>query len=47
MTGVFFPGVQCLLHGKLSLTPDGVAVDLMLRSEDLAVSELVAGSILG
>jgi coatomer subunit gamma len=47
MTGVFYPGVQCLLHGKLSLTPEGVAVDLMLRSEDIGVSELVAGSILG
>lgn len=47
MTGVFYPGVQCLLHGKFSLTPEGVAVDLMLRSEELSVSELVAGSILG
>jgi coatomer subunit gamma len=47
MTGVFYPGVQCMLHAKLSLTPEGVAVDLMLRSEDLGVSELVAGAILG
>jgi coatomer subunit gamma len=47
MTGVFYPGVQCMLHAKLSLTAEGVAVDLMLRSEDLSVSELVAGSILG
>jgi coatomer subunit gamma len=47
MTGVFYPGVQCMLHAKLSLTPEGVAVDLMLRSDDMSVSELVAGSILG
>eukprot|EP00173_Palmaria_palmata_P004066 Plantae.Rhodophyta-Palmaria_palmata.ctg4787.p1 GENE.Plantae.Rhodophyta-Palmaria_palmata.ctg4787~~Plantae.Rhodophyta-Palmaria_palmata.ctg4787.p1 ORF type:complete len:301 (-),score=48.90 Plantae.Rhodophyta-Palmaria_palmata.ctg4787:254-1123(-) len=48
MTGVFYPGVECLLHGKLALSAGGgVAVDLMLRSEDLGVSELVAGSILG
>lgn len=47
MTGVFYPGVQCLLRGKFSLTSEGVAVDLMLRSEELGVSELVAGSILG
>lgn len=48
MTGVFYPGVQCLLHGKLALSAGGgVAVDLMLRSEDVGVSELVASSILG
>jgi coatomer subunit gamma len=47
MSGVFYPGVQCMLHAKLSVTPEGVAVDLMLRSEDLSVSEMVAGAILG
>jgi coatomer subunit gamma len=47
MMGVFYPGVQCMLHAKLSLTPEGVAVDLMVRSEDLSVSELVASAILG
>lgn len=45
--GIFYPGVQCYMHAKVSLSADGVSVDLMLRSEDVSVSEMVAGSILG
>jgi Coatomer subunit gamma-1 C-terminal appendage platform len=34
MSGVLYPDVQCMLHAKLSVTPEDVAVDLMLQSED-------------
>lgn len=47
MTGVFVPGVQVLLHAKFALTSDCVALELMLRSEDAQVSEILANSISG
>jgi Coatomer subunit gamma-1 C-terminal appendage platform len=34
MSGVLYPDVQCMLHAKLSVTPEGIAVDVMLQSED-------------
>lgn len=47
MTGVFIPGVQVLMHGKFVVQSDGVGLELVLRSEDGRVSELLAGSIAG
>lgn len=45
MNGVFMPGIQVLLHAKFTLTSECVALELVLRSEDMAVSELLASSI--
>lgn len=47
MTGVFTPGVQVMMHGKFVVQSDGVGLELVLRSEDERVSELLAGSIAG
>lgn len=47
MTGVFTPGIQVMMHAKFALSPDGVALELVLRSEDPGVSELLANSISG
>lgn len=45
MAGVFFPGVHCLLHAKFAVTSDCVVLDMVCRSQDPAVSELIASSI--
>lgn len=45
LTGVFYPGVQTLLHGKFEITTDCVALDLTVRAENPDVSELLASSI--
>lgn len=45
MAGVFFPGVQVLLHAKFGITSDCVVLDMVCRSQDAAVSELIASSI--
>lgn len=47
MTGVFVPGVQTLMHAKFSVVADGVSLEVVLRSEDAEVSELLANSISG
>lgn len=47
MTGVFVPGVLVMMHARFALTADCVALELVLRSEDANVSELVANSISG
>ena len=45
MAGVFFPGVQCLLHAKFEHGADGVSAVVRCRSEDATVSDIVVGSI--
>lgn len=47
MGGVFVPGVRVLLHGKFVGQADGVGLELVIRSEDEGVSELLANSITG
>lgn len=47
LTGVFVPGVQVMVHAKFVLTSECVALELVLRSELHAVSELLANSISG
>ncbi|CAN8067056.1 unnamed protein product [Agarophyton chilense] len=47
LTGVFMPGVQAMVHAKFVLTSECVALELVLRSEVVAVSELLANSISG
>lgn len=47
MSGVFMPSIQVLLHARFSLSADGVALELVIRSEDAGVSELLANSISG
>lgn len=45
--GVFFPGVNCLIHAKFSMNSNGVGLDVLCRSEDPNVSDLIASSIAG
>ena len=45
MTGVFVPGVQVMMHAKFQITSDCVALEIVIRSEDPSVSELLANSI--
>lgn len=47
LSGVFVPGVQVMLHAKFSVTADCVALEVVLRSEDSAVSEVLINSISG
>lgn len=47
MTGVFLPGVQVMMHAKVVEQSDGVGLELVLRSEKMEVSELLANSISG
>lgn len=47
MTGVFIPGVQVMMHAKFQLVSECVALELVLRSEDAGVSEIVSNSISG
>lgn len=47
LTGVFVPGVQVMMHAKLALTAEGVALETVIRSEDMAVSEVLINSISG
>lgn len=45
MTGVFMPGVQVMMHAKFQLTSDCVALEMVIRSENEGVSEILANSI--
>lgn len=47
LTGVFVPGVQVMMHAKFVVTPECVALETVLRSEDAAVSEMLINSISG
>lgn len=47
MCGLFIGNVEVLLHAKFGITSDCVALDLVLRSEDAGVSEIVANCISG
>ncbi|CDF34210.1 Coatomer subunit gamma [Chondrus crispus] len=47
MTGVFMPGIQVMLHSKFTVASDGVNLEIVLRSEDLSISEVLANSITG
>ena len=43
--GVFFPGFQALMHAKFGTGADGVALNVVVRSESAEVADLVVGSI--
>mmetsp|Transcript_420 Transcript_420/g.1432 ORF Transcript_420/g.1432 Transcript_420/m.1432 type:complete len:900 (+) Transcript_420:85-2784(+) len=45
MAGVFVPNVDVLCRAEVSLTSGGVALNVIIRSQDMAISELVASSI--
>eukprot|EP00172_Hildenbrandia_rubra_P002959 Plantae.Rhodophyta-Hildenbrandia_rubra.ctg4234.p1 GENE.Plantae.Rhodophyta-Hildenbrandia_rubra.ctg4234~~Plantae.Rhodophyta-Hildenbrandia_rubra.ctg4234.p1 ORF type:complete len:786 (+),score=154.13 Plantae.Rhodophyta-Hildenbrandia_rubra.ctg4234:2586-4943(+) len=45
LAGIFIPGFQVLMRVHIVPTADGVGVNILVRSEDQGVSELVAGSI--
>lgn len=47
MTGVFVPGIQVMLHSKFAVASDGVNLEIVLRSEDPSISEVLANSITG